>query len=66
MLITRLAAPPITARNERLEDTMPIMIDGGTREVDVPVDMPPLWARHDVLGMTRTKFRRRGVAFTFG
>jgi len=27
LLITRLAAPPITARNERLEDTMMVRAD---------------------------------------
>jgi isoquinoline 1-oxidoreductase alpha subunit len=35
---------------------MQITINGGTREVDVPVDMPVLWVLRDVLGMTGTKF----------
>jgi succinate dehydrogenase/fumarate reductase-like Fe-S protein len=56
LLIRRLAAPRITARNQRLEDTMQVTINGGTREVDVPVDMPLLWVLRDVLGMTGTKF----------
>ena len=35
---------------------MQITINGGAREVDVPVDMPLLWVLRDVLGMTGTKF----------
>lgn len=35
---------------------MRITINGGTREVDVPADMPLLWVLRDVLGMTGTKF----------
>jgi isoquinoline 1-oxidoreductase alpha subunit len=35
---------------------MQITINGGTREVDVPVDMPLMWVPRDVLGMTGTKF----------
>ena len=35
---------------------MQVTINGGTREVDVPADMPLLWVLRDVLGMTGTKF----------
>jgi isoquinoline 1-oxidoreductase alpha subunit len=42
--------------NLSLEETMQITINGATREVDVPVDMPILWVLRDVLGMTGTKF----------
>src|ERR1700694_3038638 len=35
---------------------MLITINGGTREVDVPPDMPILWVLRDVLGLTGTKF----------
>jgi isoquinoline 1-oxidoreductase alpha subunit len=31
-------------------------INGGVRDLDVPPDMPLLWALRDVLGMTGTKF----------
>jgi isoquinoline 1-oxidoreductase subunit alpha len=33
-----------------------LAINGATREVDVPPDMPLLWVLRDVLGMTGTKF----------
>jgi len=33
-----------------------IQVNGQTLEVDVPDDMPLLWALRDVLGMTGTKF----------
>ena len=35
---------------------MQVTINGRTREVDVPADMPLLWVLRDVLGMTGTKF----------
>ena len=35
---------------------MQVTINGGTREVDVPTDMPVLWVLRDVLGLTGTKF----------
>jgi isoquinoline 1-oxidoreductase alpha subunit len=35
---------------------MQVTINGGTRELDVPADMPLLWVLRDVLGMTGTKF----------
>jgi len=35
---------------------MELTINGKTRQVDVPVDMPVLWVLRDVLGMTGTKF----------
>jgi isoquinoline 1-oxidoreductase subunit alpha len=35
---------------------MQVTINGGTREVDVPADMPLLWVLRDVLGLTGTKF----------
>ena len=35
---------------------MELTINGTKREVDVPPDMPVLWALRDVLGMTGTKF----------
>jgi isoquinoline 1-oxidoreductase subunit alpha len=36
---------------------MPILlINGQTRQVDVPGDMPLLWVLRDVLGLTGTKF----------
>ena len=35
---------------------MELTINGRKREVDVPSDMPVLWALRDVLGMTGTKF----------
>ena len=33
-----------------------VLINGQTRQVDVPPDMPLLWVLRDVLGMTGTKF----------
>src|SRR5271154_4553255 len=33
-----------------------LLINGQSREVDVPGDMPLLWVLRDVLGMTGTKF----------
>jgi isoquinoline 1-oxidoreductase alpha subunit len=33
-----------------------LLINGQTRQVDVPPDMPLLWVLRDVLGMTGTKF----------
>ena len=33
-----------------------LKINGRTRQVDVPADMPVLWVLRDVLGMTGTKF----------
>jgi isoquinoline 1-oxidoreductase alpha subunit len=33
-----------------------LKINGQTRSVDVPADMPLLWVLRDVLGMTGTKF----------
>ncbi len=33
-----------------------LAINGSTRQVDVPDDMPLLWVLRDVLGMTGTKF----------
>lgn len=33
-----------------------LLINGESREVDVPADMPLLWVLRDVLGMTGTKF----------
>ena len=35
---------------------MELTINGRTRQVDVPADMPVLWVLRDVLGMTGTKF----------
>jgi len=35
---------------------MELKINGRTRQVDVPADMPVLWVLRDVLGMTGTKF----------
>jgi NAD(P)-dependent dehydrogenase (short-subunit alcohol dehydrogenase family) len=35
---------------------MQVNIDGATRDVDVPADMPLLWVLRDVLGMTGTTF----------
>ena len=35
---------------------MKLAINGETREVEVPSDMPVLWVLRDVLGMTGTKF----------
>src|SRR6266851_1958821 len=35
---------------------MELTINGKTRQVDVPADMPVLWVLRDVLGMTGTKF----------
>ena len=39
-------------------ETMPIElhINGETKSVDVPADMPLLWVLRDVLGLTGTKF----------
>ena len=33
-----------------------LKVNGNTRELDIPDDMPLLWALRDVLGMTGTKF----------
>ena len=33
-----------------------LSINGQTRQIDVPADMPLLWVLRDVLGMTGTKF----------
>ncbi|NYH11847.1 (2Fe-2S)-binding protein [Pseudomonas moraviensis] len=33
-----------------------LMINGQSRQVDVPADMPLLWVLRDVLGMTGTKY----------
>jgi isoquinoline 1-oxidoreductase alpha subunit len=33
-----------------------LMINGESRDVDVPADMPLLWVLRDVLGLTGTKF----------
>ena len=33
-----------------------LTVNGASREVDVPSDMPLLWVLRDVLGMTGTKF----------
>jgi isoquinoline 1-oxidoreductase alpha subunit len=35
---------------------MELKINGETRSVDVPADMPLLWVLRDVLGLTGTKF----------
>jgi len=35
---------------------MDLMINGETRQIGVPSDMPVLWVLRDVLGMTGTKF----------
>jgi isoquinoline 1-oxidoreductase subunit alpha len=35
---------------------MKIDINGQTRDLDVPADMPLLWALRDVLGLTGTKY----------
>src|SRR5712691_7244810 len=35
---------------------MELTINGRTRQVDVPSDMPVLWVLRDVLGLTGTKF----------
>jgi len=35
---------------------MQLTINGATRDVDVPADMPLLWVLRDVVGMTGTKF----------
>ena len=35
---------------------MQVTINGETRQVEVPSDMPVLWVLRDVLGMTGTKF----------
>src|ERR1700712_4886564 len=36
--------------------TMNLLINGASHDVDLPDDMPLLWAIRDVLGMTGTKF----------
>src|SRR5437016_8544084 len=36
--------------------SMDLMINGETRQIGVPSDMPVLWVLRDVLGMTGTKF----------
>src|SRR5690348_16267501 len=36
--------------------TRTLRLNGATRSVDVPDDMPLLWVLRDVLGMTGTKF----------
>lgn len=33
-----------------------LSVNGNSRDLDIPVDMPLLWALRDVLGMTGTKF----------
>ena len=33
-----------------------LLVNGQSRQVDVPADMPLLWVLRDVLGMTGTKF----------
>jgi isoquinoline 1-oxidoreductase subunit alpha len=35
---------------------MELTINGKTRQVDVPADMPLLWVLRDVIGLTGTKF----------
>jgi isoquinoline 1-oxidoreductase alpha subunit len=35
---------------------MTLTVNGASRQVDVPPDMPLLWVLRDVLGMTGTKF----------
>ena len=35
---------------------MELTINGSTRQVDAPADMPVLWVLRDMLGMTGTKF----------
>ena len=36
--------------------TMELKVNGKTRQVDVPADMPLLWVLRDVIGLTGTKF----------
>src|SRR2546427_11827005 len=49
---------PSTLRPERTvrRAAMELTINGRTRHVDVPADMPVLWVLRDVLGLTGTKF----------
>ena len=35
---------------------MELTVNGKTRQVDVPADMPVLWVLRDVIGLTGTKF----------
>src|SRR6266566_3315972 len=53
-----IVCTPLTLRAERTvrRAAMELTINGSTRQVDVPADMPVLWVLRDVLGMTGTKF----------
>src|SRR5437660_5842044 len=58
---TRVTSGACTASTRGPERTvrraaMELTINGRTRHVDVPADMPVLWVLRDVLGMTGTKF----------
>jgi isoquinoline 1-oxidoreductase subunit alpha len=44
-----------TAEHQR-ENMISITVNGTSRDVDVPADMPLLWVIRDELGMTGTKF----------
>src|SRR5213592_4193968 len=56
--MTSRSCTPSTLRAERTvrRAAMELTINGRTRHVDVPADMPVLWVLRDVLGMTGTKF----------
>src|SRR3989442_6260977 len=56
--MTSRSCTPSTLRAERTvrRAAMELTINGRTRQVDVPADMPVLWVLRDVLGMTGTKF----------
>src|SRR2546425_6911139 len=56
--MTSRSCTPSTLRPERTvrRAAMELTINGRTRHVDVPADMPVLWVLRDVLGMTGTKF----------
>ena len=51
----RLAQEILFVRRED-SDMLTFTINGQSREVDVPDDMPLLWVLRDILGMTGTKF----------
>src|SRR5688572_15592870 len=47
----------MTPSIRRVEKRMiSVNVNGKTRELDIPDDMPMLWTLRDVLGMTGTKF----------
>src|SRR5256885_10090518 len=55
--MTSRSCTPSTLRPERTvrRAAMELTINGRTRHVDVPADMPVLWVLRDVLGMTRSE-----------